>query len=420
MSAPEASQAPDPSDAQERPLRVLGRSFDGFDRALSRQLPKAAAGPAEHRLPDILDLQEQVVGGGAATSGVADLLLVVTDWLPALIADGKLLPLDPYIAKDPPDGWPEVWHPAVRELQRGPDGLTYGVPYHVGPMMLLYRADLYDDPAERAGFAEQFGYPLAAPDTWEQYLDQARWFTRPDEGRYGTIVAGYPDEHNTVYDFLTQLWSRGAELTDADGRLSLDSAQALDSARFLYDLWHTRRVVDPAAAQWDSVASGVHFAAGEAAMMVNWSGFAALSAPEDSPTHGRVRCAPVPRADVPGGGRVALNSYWVLALAAGSRRPDAAYELLRGLTTAEMDLITAQEGGTATRRDSWSDPAVARLAPYYAEFEQAHEHTRALPRDPRWPRISEMLNDMVGSLVTGAARPADAVALAQSRLDALN
>ncbi|MDX6330674.1 MAG: multiple sugar transport system substrate-binding protein [Streptomycetaceae bacterium] len=406
--------------ATERPLQLLGRSFDGFDRALSRQLPKAGATSAVHRLPDILDLQEQVVTGDAATSGETDLLLVVTDWLPALIAEGKVLPLDGYFAKEPPAGWPDIWHPAVRDLQRGPDGLTYGVPYHVGPMMLLYRADLYDDPAERTGFAERFGYPLATPDTWEQYTDQARWFTRPDQGRYGTIAAGYPDEHNTVYDYLTQLWSRGAELTDGAGHLSLDSQQARDSAQFLYDLWHTHRVVDPTAAEWDSVASGVHFAAGEAAMMVNWSGFAALSAPADSPTHGRVRCAPVPRADVSAGSRVALNSYWVLAVAAGSDRPAAAYDLLRALTTAEMDRITAEEGGTATRRDSWSDPAVSRLAPYYAQFEAAHEHTRALPRDPRWPRISVILNDMVASLVTGTAQPGEAVSRAHLRLSELN
>lgn len=402
----------------ERPLLLVGRSFDGFDRALRRQLSRSSRS-AVHRLSDILDLQEQVVAGDLATSGEADLLLVVTDWLPSLIAEGKVLPLDDRLAEAAPEGWPDVWHPALRGLQRGPDGRTYGVPYHAGPMMLLYRSDLYDDPAERAGFAERFGYPLSAPDTWEQYTDQARWFTRAGEGRYGTILAGYPDEHNTVYDFLTQLWSRGGELTDSQGRLSLESPEALDSARFLYGLWHTDHAVDPAAAGWDSVASGVHFAAGEAAMMVNWSGFAALSAPEDSPTHGRVRCAPVPRADVPGGSRVALNSYWVLAVAAGSARPGEAYALLRELTGAAMDRITAQEGGTATRRDSWADPAVSRLAPYYAQFEEAHENTRALPRDPRWPRVSVVLDSMVASLVSGTAEPREAVALAHRRLGEL-
>jgi multiple sugar transport system substrate-binding protein len=357
-----------------------------------------------------------VLTGADAVSGRADLLMVVTDWLPALIEAGKILPLDEFFANLSPDGWPEAWHPALRELQRGADGRTYGVPYHVGPQMVLYRADLYDDPDEREGFAARYGYPLAAPDTWAQYQDQARWFTRPEHGRYGTIVAGYPDEHNTVYDFLTQLWSRGGELTDAAGTLTLNTPQARAAARFLHDLWHTDRVVDPAAADWDSVASGVRFAAGEAALMVNWSGFAAMSAPADSPTHGLVRCAPVPRFDGPGGQRVALNSYWVLAVAAGSTRPKQAYQLLRALTTPEMDRITAESGGVATRRDSWADPAIAASAPYYEQFEHAHVGTRALPRDPRWPRISLVLNTMVGRIVTGDGSPDELVSAAHAEL----
>jgi multiple sugar transport system substrate-binding protein len=404
--------------APERPLRVLGRAFDGFSRALTRQLGAIAGDSATFELPEILELQERVLAGDDAVSGRADLLMVVTDWLPALIDAGRILPLDGFFAGLPPEGWPDAWHPALRELQQGPDGRTYGVPYHVGPQMLLYRADLYDDPAERAGFAGRFGYPLTAPDTWAQYRDQARWFTRP--GQYGTIIAGYPDEHNTVYDFLTQLWSRGGELTDEAGRLTLDTPPAQAAVQFLWDLWHADGVVDPAAAQWDSVASGERFAAGDAAMMVNWSGFAAMSAPADSPTHGLVRCAPVPRFGGPGGRRVALNSYWVLAVAAGTSRPQEAYRLLRALTTPEMDRITAESGGVATRRDSWADPAIAASAPYYRQFEQAHNGTRALPRDPRWPQISLVLNRMAGQIVTGGGTPDKLLAAAHEDLAALD
>jgi multiple sugar transport system substrate-binding protein len=406
--------------APERPLLVLGRAFDGFSRSLSRQLDAIAGDGATFELPEILDLAERVVVGDEAFSGRADLLMVVTDWLPALIEAGKILPLDDFFAESPPEGWPDAWHPALRELQQGPDGRTYGVPYHVGPQMVLYRADLYEDPTEQKEFADRFGYPLAAPDTWAQYRDQALWFTRRDQGRYGTVLAGYPDEHNTVYDFLTQLWSRGGELTGEAGELTLNTPPARAAARFLWDLWHADGVVDPAAAEWDSVASGVRFAAGDAALMVNWSGFAAMSAPPDSPTHGLVRCAPVPRFDGPGGRRVALNSYWVLTVAAGSTRPQEAYRLLRALTTPDMDRITAESGGVATRRDSWADPAVAASAPYYRQFEQAHNGTRALPRDARWPQISQMLNKMVGHIVTGEGAPDELLAAAHEELVTLN
>jgi len=406
--------------ARERPLLVLGRAFDGFSRSLSRQLDAIAGDGATFELPEILDLAERVVVGDEAFSGRADLLMVVTDWLPALIEAGKIFPLDDFFAQSPPDGWPDAWHPALRELQQGPDGRTYGVPYHVGPQMVLYRGDLYEDPTEQKAFADQFGYPLAVPDTWGQYRDQALWFTRRDQGRYGTILAGYPDEHNTVYDFLTQLWSRGGELTGEAGELTLNTPPARAAARFLWDLWHADGVVDPAAAEWDSVASGVRFAAGDAALMVNWSGFAAMSAPPDSPTHGLVRCAPVPRFDGPGGRRVALNSYWVLTVAAGSTRPREAYQLLRALTTPAMDRITAESGGVATRRDSWADPAVAASAPYYPQLEQAHNGTRALLRDARWPQISQVLNKMVGQIVTGGGAPGELLAAAHEELITLD
>jgi hypothetical protein len=86
----------------------------------------------------------------------------------------------------------------------------------------------------------------------------------------------------------------------------------------------------------------------------------------------------------------------------------------------EMDRITAASGGVATRRDSWAEPAVAASAPYYPQFEQAHTGTRALPRDPRWPRISLILNQMVGQVVTGGGTPDKLLAAAQEDLAALD
>lgn len=401
-----------------REMVVLGRAFDGFERSFGRQLAGIPELPARHELVDISELEHRVVGDGTATtSGDHDLLLLITDWLPALIEQEALLPLDTAFADQAPEGWPDAWAPALRELQQGPDGRTYGVAYHDGPIMCLYRTDLYADPTEQAGFSERFGYPLEPPATWTQMRDQAVWFTRPDDGLWGTILAGYPDEHNNVYDFLTQLWSRGGELV-VDGSSGLDSQQARDAIAFVDDLWHGVKVVDPAAAGWDSVASGVHFAAGEAAMMVNWCGFASVSADEASPTHGKVGCSPVPGHDGEGGSAVTMNAYWVLAVPAGAPDPDRSIELLRRLTTHEMDVVTAVSGGSATRRDSWDDDTVQALAPYYEQLESAHRGSRSVPVDPRWPAMAGILNEMMRAVVEDGARLA-ALDWAHSELDAL-
>jgi multiple sugar transport system substrate-binding protein len=402
--------------AEERELVLLGRAFEGFERSFSAQLAAQADLPARHELVEISELERRVVGDGSAlTSGDYDVLLLITDWLPHLIAAGQLVPLDDAFATEAPDGWPDAWVPALRDQQQGADGRSYGVAYHDGPVMCLYRTDLYGSAEERAGFAEKHGYPLAPPTTWSQFRDQAIWFNRPGQGLYGTVLAGYPDEHNNVYDFLTQLWSRGGDLV-VDGRSGLDSAAAKDAIAFLHDLWHESKVVDPAAAGWDSVASGAHFANGEAAMMVNWAGFGSLSS--DAAAHGKVGCAPVPGHDGPGGTAFTLNAYWVLAVPAGARDPERSIELIRRLTTHEMDVVTAVSGGSATRRDSWDDPKVRALAPYYSQLESAHRNSRSVPVDPRWPAMAGILNEMMRAVVEDGASD-QALAEAHRRLDDL-
>jgi multiple sugar transport system substrate-binding protein len=388
----------------EAPLVLLGRKFDGFERALTAQFAVLSDLKARFELEEIGDLQRHVFDGDAATSGRYDVLMLVTDWLPSLIESGRLMPLDEAFATDPPEGWPSAWTPSLRELQRGPDGRTYGVAYHDGPMLLLYRTDLFTDISEQAGFAERYGYPLAPATTWSQFRDQARWFNRPNDGLYGTVQAGFPDEHNNVYDFLTHLWSRGGELIDSAGRSGLAQRPAREAIDYLHDLWHDSKVVNPAAAGWDSVASGVHFAAGEAAMMVNWCGFAAISADPASPTHRLVGCAPAPGGDGPGGCIATINAYWVLTIPAGARDSGRAVDLVRQLATHDMDVRTATGGGSATRLDSWADPQVAAIAPYYQVLEQAHAHARSAPVDPRWPQIASILNEMMRCVVVDAAR----------------
>jgi multiple sugar transport system substrate-binding protein len=387
----------------EEPLVLYGREFEGFTRALDEQFRLLPDLRAVHRLIEISSLERLVVEGDGASSGAIDVLMLNTDWLPNLIARRWLRPLDRCLGERPPAGWPDAWVESLRSLQTGPDGRVYGLAYHDGPVMLLYRTDLYQDPAEQRGFTAKFGYDLRPARTWDEFLDQAAWFTRPSEGLYGTILAGYPDEHNNIYDFLTQLWSRGGELLTPGGDSGLDSTAARNGLTFLRDLWHTHRVMPPEAAGWDSVASGIHFAAGDAAMMVNWCGFAALSSDPSSPTHGLVGCAPAPAGTGPGGTRATMNSYWVLSIPVGCRRPGRAYELIQRLAEPAMDVITARSGGTATRRDTWALPETQSLAPYYASLASAHQSARVIPRDPDWPAMARMLNEFMRAVVENGA-----------------
>jgi multiple sugar transport system substrate-binding protein len=398
-------------------LQLLARSFDGFERALDQQLAGVDV-PVTARFLDVHSLQETLIDSDCLTDGSVDLALVLTDWIPRLIADGKLLDISDLAEAGPIEGAPGCWTEALLALQRDAEGRLFGLPYHDGPVMLLYRKDLYQDAREREGFATAHGYALAPPMDWQQFADHASFFNRPAAGLWGTVFAGYPDEHNTVYDFLTQLWSRGGDIYDEAGRLRLISAPALEGLRFLHEMWHERGVVNPDAAHWDSVRSGEEFAAGHAALMVNWCGFAAMSADPDSTTHGQVGCAVAPRALGPGGTSVTMNGYYVMAIARGCNDVPAARRTLEHLASHHSDRTTALSGASAVRRDTWADSDIDALAPYYGQLERAHEYSRSLPRDPRWPEISKVLNAMVFAVICGT-QPESALAQADAALAAL-
>ena len=115
------------------------------------------------------------------------------------------------------EGAPDCWPVCLRGQQEIGGGL-WGLPYHDGPQCLIYRPDLFADASDR--FADS-GWPAASPpQTWDDFVEVARFFTDPAANRWGAVVASYPDAHNTVYDFCAQIWSRGGDLTDAAGRPS--------------------------------------------------------------------------------------------------------------------------------------------------------------------------------------------------------
>src|SRR5690606_7860966 len=99
---------------------------------------------------------------------------------------------------------------------------------------------------------------------------------RPEQNLYGSVFASKPDGHNTVFDFCLQLWSRGGSLTDEGGNIQVNSPQAAEGLDFYRKLLGDKYAVHPESPNYESVKTGAAFARGEAAMMVNWFGFASV------------------------------------------------------------------------------------------------------------------------------------------------
>ena len=384
-------------------FRIAVRKYPPFEAAIRAQWDAfeatARTGLALDLVAlDLHPLEEALFASNGMRSGAWDVAFIATDWIASVHAQGCALDLAPLLASDPPQDYPQGWTDSLLRLQRIGNAVL-GVPYHDGPECLIYRRDLFDDPDLRSRYQHQFNEPLAAPTDWPTFHRIARFLHGRRPGLSGTVFAAFPDGHNSVYDFLLQLWTRGGDLFDSAGRLHFNTSQAAEALTFYRAILADVHAVHPDCAQLDSVAAGLAFAAGHVAMSINWFGFATMAhTSPDSAVRDLVDIADIPRAGQ--GSTASLNVYWILSIAAGSPHPDLAWQFLRHTLTPAMDKLTTTSGAIGCRRSTWTDPDVNAAIPFYHRIEQLHANAREIPQRADWPRIASIIDKLVTATIT--------------------
>lgn len=400
-------------------FRVAVRRFGPFESAIRKQWDtfeqvERSGLQLDAVAMDLHPLYDALFDSDGLARGDWDVAFINTDWVAAADEKNCLMDLSPRIRSNPPAGYPDAWPRSLLRLQ-DVDGRVLGLPYHDGPECLIYRTDLLDDPREQAAYEARYGEPLRVPETWSDFRKIARHFHRPAEGLYGTVYAAYPDGHNTVYDFCLQVWTRGGELTDAQGKLCFDTPHAREALQFLRETVNDETLVHPSCREMDSVKSGLAFAAGEAALMVNWFGFAAMAETiAESRVKGCVGVAEVPHAE--GVPAASLNIYWLLSVGAGSPHQDVAWRFLRHCAGVEMDKLLTLEGAIGCRRSTWIDDDVNRAVPFYRAMEALHAGAREMPRMSEWPAVATVIDRMVLQAINTDVAIEAIVGQAQSEL----
>jgi multiple sugar transport system substrate-binding protein len=400
-------------------FRIAIRKFGPFESAIQKQWGSfnslAQTGlTLEAEAFDLQPLSEALFERGGLVRGDWDVAFLDTDWLARAHAAKAVLNLAPLVKADPPRDYPGGWSDSLLRLQ-SMGGEILGLPCHDGPECLIFRKDLFDDPRGQRAYQKRFGVPLGVPQTWTEFRQVAGFFQRPDEHLFGTAFAAFPDGHNSVYDFLLQLWTRGGELTDASGEFHLDTHESIEALEFYRNVLQDAAAVHPRCAEMDSVKCGLAFVNGEIAMMVNWFGFAAMAETvENSRVRGKVDIAAIPHGD--GYTSCSLNVYWVLAIAAGSPHRDIAYQFVRHAMTPEMDKLLTLEGAVGCRKSTWRDPDVNRAIPFFNRLDDLHKHARELPRIVEWPEIASVIDRMVAKSIDTREPAKTIVAEAQHEL----
>jgi multiple sugar transport system substrate-binding protein len=391
------------NDTRRRTFRIAVRKYPPFEQAIRAQWQafETIARTGLHLDLTALDLhplEEALFTAHGMSNGDWDAAFVATDWIARMHELQCAVDLALRMRKDPPQDYPHGWPGSLLRLQRIGEKIL-GVPYHDGPECLIYRRDLFEDPKIRSRYEQQFHHPLVPPVTWKDFHRIARFLHNPAQNLYGAAFAAFPDGHNSVYDFLLQLWTRNGDLFNTIGNPCFHTPEAVAALTFYRNILSDQNAVHPNCLNLDSVAVGLAFAAGNVAMMINWFGFAAMAhTSSDSCIRGKVDISSIPHAEQ--GSTASLNVYWILSIASGSPQQEIAWQFLRHLQTPAMDKLTTTSGAIGCRISTWHDAEINSSIPFYPRIEQLHANAREIPRRADWPGIASAIDRLVTDTIT--------------------
>ncbi|MCH4551695.1 extracellular solute-binding protein [Aestuariibaculum lutulentum] len=379
-------------------IRIAVRKFEPFETTLQKLWDRFCKSrnikiEAEMIPLELHDLYDETLTKNGLQNGSWDIAHLNTDWIFDAVNAGAVENLSAFIKEQAPDNFPEGWHESLLHLQQINEGV-YGLPFHDGPECLIFRRDLFQNEAEQKEFKKQYGYDLKPPKTWHQFVQMAQFFNRPEENLYGCVFANYPDGHNMVFDFCLQLWTRGGALVGDENKININQPEAIKALDFYRAIVNNETTTHPKSKEFGSVEAGMAFAKGEAAMAINWFGFASMcEVIKESKVKGKVDITELPHDS--NYSSASLNVYWLYTIGTGSNNKKLAYDFLRFATSVESDKLLTNEGGIGCRKSTWNDSDINKIIPYYHKLGMLHENALTLPQTPIWPKVAELIDQMV-------------------------
>jgi multiple sugar transport system substrate-binding protein len=319
-----------------------------------------------------------------------DVVYLDVPWVPKFASHGWLRPLDDRLSPDAREAFlPGDLAGSVY------NGRLYRVPMQADAGMLYYRTDLVDH----------------APSTFEELVTQAREAGRPPE-RWGYVFQGLQYE-GLVASFLEVLWGHGGNVLGDDGRVLLDSPEAVAALEWLSALVGT--IAPEGVTAYQEEEARQVFQEGRAVFMRNWPyAWTALQG-EGSPVRGRVGLARLPHA--PGAASAAALGGWGFGIAASTPYPDEAWRFIDFATSeAAQKTLHLRNGRIPTRRALFEDQDILAKSPHYPQLLEVLLTARPRPVHARYAEISDILQTHVSAALVGRQSAAEAVGAAASAI----
>ena len=279
------------------------------------------------------------------------------------------------------------------------------------------RADLLNNPEEKAAFKSKFGYDLAPAKTIEQMRDIAQFFTR----KKGEKLAGAPltsDFYGIVLEGIkggttfSDLWvnfikNYGGDVLDAAGKPVFDSPQTVEALKMWHELW---TYAPPGIAEYSLVDVPTVMGSGIAAQSLAWSDFVlGVDKPGVSALAGKFIYAAIPAKAGNEAKRFADAEPSVTVISAASKNPEPTFLFLEWLASKKQQdkLIELGQGGVPIRESSWALPSISGNSnpTLFAAMKTSIAGATGRPKIEKYPEMLDAMSGIAQEVGLGKLSP---------------
>lgn len=272
-------------------------------------------------------------------------------------------------------------------------GKLLAMPFFTDAGLLYYRKDLLDK------------YGRKAPTTWDELEETAQYILQAENNPslLGFVFQGKAYEGLTCNALEWIDSYGGGEIIDPkSGKITINNAKAKAAIEKIAGFIGTispKGVLNYA----EEDARGI-FQSGNAIFMRNWPYAWSLAQGAGSPIRNKVGVVALPKGGAAGKHTGTLGG-WNMALSKYSKNKKAAADLIRYLTTPQMQLSRAIEGSyNPTIGEVYDEPSLAASSPFMAELKTTFTNAVARPSKltgRNYNKVSNSFWNAVHSVLSG-------------------
>jgi len=410
--------AKEPYEGVKMRLAAMADQFAEYMKVLTERYKAETGADIQVDILGYVELYQKMTQDYSTDTKQYDLATVDIVWSGEFAVKGWTVDLTPLIERDKAeintnDIYPVMWAMGSWEDKQ------VAFPMSGYANSLIYRKDLFNDPAEKKAFMDEYGYELAPPETMSQMRDMATFFTRKDKNLYGLVANGARGPA-VAQDWMEYMRSFGGQILDENGNVVIDSKECLESLKFFVDIFDKWAPPGAIGYWWDDRETA--YRTGQAVMQSSWSiARAGYEDPSISKVVGKTGMAAPPKVE----GKETFYGVggWGIGINAdiSKERQEIAWDFIKWLTSPEVQKDWLLHDGQPIRISTVKDPELNQKMPWLPVMHKVYQNGDGdyRPRVPEYNEIQSILGLRVNQAITHELSAEEAISKAAEEIKVL-